>query len=301
MEKEGAMEDTEERKEDRPLNEERKPLEEKNAQFCKLLAVLNINEERTSHSSQNKFHASTSMPRFPPNIKKERGLSRKSSTSRTHPYETASSHTKCMYIKIIYIYIAERRLLLNEPGNIFGEAQKERNASMKNRTVRSEGRGINYRKPVTFGGEPVGEAIEGKYEEKKEGWSANKTNNIYEPTSLPFTRRERESESALPKDRLFLLQMPKTNPLKREGEGEDPTHYLPSGKIGKLRVHKSGRLSMKIGEYIYDVERGTHSMFSQELAGVDKESNQIHFLDTNIPKFVATPNYSYLLNNKYIY
>ena len=55
------------------------------------------------------------------------------------------------------------------------------------------------------------------------------------------------------------------------GEVGAPGSYLrqpavPSGKIGKLRIHKSGRVTMKIGEVVYEVGRGTPVGFPQLFA-----------------------------------
>ncbi|CCE64991.1 hypothetical protein TPHA_0J01700 [Tetrapisispora phaffii CBS 4417] len=66
---------------------------------------------------------------------------------------------------------------------------------------------------------------------------------------------------------------------------------LPTGNIGSLRIHKSGKISMKIGNVVMNVHRGAESTFLQDLIMVNKDDeepnvNVIGSIDTRI---VVTP------------
>jgi hypothetical protein len=59
----------------------------------------------------------------------------------------------------------------------------------------------------------------------------------------------------------MMFQMPKT--INTETEVKD---MEPGSHIGKMRVHKSGKVSLKIGEVVYDLDSGVIKNFAQEAA-----------------------------------
>ena len=45
--------------------------------------------------------------------------------------------------------------------------------------------------------------------------------------------------------------------------------HLPQGSVGQVRIHESGRVSMKIGDAIFDLLNSTPAAFLQELVVID--------------------------------
>ncbi|CDK25028.1 unnamed protein product [Kuraishia capsulata CBS 1993] len=78
------------------------------------------------------------------------------------------------------------------------------------------------------------------------------------------------------------------NPAGLEEVKKEPVKEV-SGRVGKLRVHKSGKVTMKIGDVILDVTRGGASTLVQEIVNVDHEKKQLHNLGFVQEKVIATP------------
>jgi DNA-directed RNA polymerase III subunit RPC4 len=82
-------------------------------------------------------------------------------------------------------------------------------------------------------------------------------------------------------NRLYHIQLPSVLPEFTAGEEEvmiiddddaDVTAVQqPSGRIGKLRLHKSGKITMKIGKIVMNVARGTDNSFLQDVVIYDKD------------------------------
>ncbi|CEP62562.1 DNA-directed RNA polymerase III subunit C53 LALA0_S05e08394g [Lachancea lanzarotensis] len=66
-----------------------------------------------------------------------------------------------------------------------------------------------------------------------------------------------------------------------------------SGNIGSLRVHKSGKLSIKIGNVVMDINRGAESTFLQEVVALDEraEERTVELLGQIVGKAVVTPRF----------
>ncbi|CAM9517075.1 unnamed protein product, partial [Chrysoparadoxa australica] len=131
--------------------------------------------------------------------------------------------------------------------------------------------------------------------------------NPMKPIHLPFSRRPDDGVVLGPepteaeKDELFFIQLPSvlpkilSNPSEETPPGvkqEDPSsseaaavepeadavnpfkHVLdgvPSGKLGKLRIRKSGKAELVIGDCIFEVSTGIQKDFYQEVVAVDLE------------------------------
>lgn len=52
-----------------------------------------------------------------------------------------------------------------------------------------------------------------------------------------------------------------------------------SGRIGSIRVHKSGRLSAKIGNVVMDISRGTETAFLQDAVTINQDSDAPPFAE----------------------
>ena len=89
--------------------------------------------------------------------------------------------------------------------------------------------------------------------------------------------------------------MSDSEPSSGAGQVEPP-------RIGKLRIHKSGKVVMRLqlpGQDSYvdlELNKGIHTNFYQELVSVNTASQDIHFLAPVQHKLVATPDLDSLLN-----
>lgn len=73
---------------------------------------------------------------------------------------------------------------------------------------------------------------------------------------------------------------------------------IPEGLIGKLRVHKSGKVKLHLGDIILDVSMGTPCGFVQELVSVRTHQviPQMVFLGHLSHRLVCTPDFQLLLS-----
>ncbi len=79
-----------------------------------------------------------------------------------------------------------------------------------------------------------------------------------------------------------------------------PLHKMPDGKIGNLKVYKSGKVKLVLGQdsqqqFQFNVDRGTDCHFAQELACVLPEESEVMFLGDVGKRMVVTPDVSSLL------
>ncbi|KAL1515623.1 hypothetical protein AB1Y20_002242 [Prymnesium parvum] len=88
---------------------------------------------------------------------------------------------------------------------------------------------------------------------------------------------------------------------------DDPAKKLASfadleeGELGTLRVHRSGKLSLQIGQFLLDVEPGTACSFEQTVVAMGMPNAAgaemaIHQLGRLEGRMVATPNLDHLLD-----
>ena len=83
---------------------------------------------------------------------------------------------------------------------------------------------------------------------------------------------------------MYLLHT--KNPLQH-------THTY-TGYIGKLRVHDSGRMTLKAGEVIYEVQPGLPCYFAQDVAALWPDKKQLCMLGKLNKKLVCLPEFSAL-------
>lgn len=79
---------------------------------------------------------------------------------------------------------------------------------------------------------------------------------------------------------LFFLQLPCSLPVLEGGI---------SGAVGKIRVHKSGKMTMKIGKVKFEVTRGGSTDFVQDLVLVDAENQRCYHIGNVKDKITAIP------------
>lgn len=91
--------------------------------------------------------------------------------------------------------------------------------------------------------------------------------------------------------KLMFVQLPPVLPKFKSSvkveEGAEPP--APSGVIGTLRVHRSGKWSMKIGDVEFDVSGGGSSNFTQEVIAIDDEKKECYHLGSIGEKIIGAP------------
>lgn len=110
-------------------------------------------------------------------------------------------------------------------------------------------------------------------------------------------------------DQVFLLQMPAILPslldpeeeVKRDDVGGQTSgpgsniSRLPDGRLGKLRIHKSGKVVMDIGGLPFCVNQGSDTFFSQDLACVCPLANEMISLGRISKRMVVSPDVDAML------
>lgn len=73
---------------------------------------------------------------------------------------------------------------------------------------------------------------------------------------------------------------------------------MPEGQIGSLVIYKSGKMKLKLGDTLLDIQQGMRSSFLEDVAIVDAESDEsrkIIELGHIVQKFVCVPDMDALL------
>ncbi|CAG9317506.1 unnamed protein product [Blepharisma stoltei] len=104
-----------------------------------------------------------------------------------------------------------------------------------------------------------------KKELEENTWITDADSDQYTPLTLPFFESEmNRSEEILDENRkvkenqLIFVQMPQALPIK---SSDGNLH----GKIGKLKVFKSGKMVLNIGDQLFEVMPGVQTSFYQEV------------------------------------
>eukprot|EP00747_Dinoflagellata_sp_TGD_P221472 gnl/TRDRNA2_/TRDRNA2_93308_c0_seq1.p1 gnl/TRDRNA2_/TRDRNA2_93308_c0~~gnl/TRDRNA2_/TRDRNA2_93308_c0_seq1.p1 ORF type:complete len:404 (+),score=70.84 gnl/TRDRNA2_/TRDRNA2_93308_c0_seq1:50-1261(+) len=118
-----------------------------------------------------------------------------------------------------------------------------------------------------------------------------------------------DQDNTLIENKQFLLQLPAVLPelrnpeedVKREqedaasaGAGATITRY-PDGLLGKLRIHRSGRVRMEIGGLPFCVDQGCDTFFQQDLACVCPLAGECIDLGPINQRMVLTPDIDTML------
>ncbi|OMJ70141.1 hypothetical protein SteCoe_31959 [Stentor coeruleus] len=206
--------------------------------------------------TKKKFLPNTSYVRVPKLV-----LRRKSS-------ELASERPRSSSISEIHQSLSSKVLKSHQ-------AQDPRNVIQ--RTIKK------YPAKVAFGLSAEEKAIKSieenqKKERKENNWLEQMDIDQYAPISLPFFENQDKNIKNIEENMLMIVQLPDTLPV--EGQG----------KIGKLRVYKSGKMEMVIGTQSFQVFHGVQSTFYQELASVS--DNKMCVLGPVSSQLVVAPNLS---------
>lgn len=107
-------------------------------------------------------------------------------------------------------------------------------------------------------------------------------------------------------DQIFFIQLPsalpigiptKTNVENSEILGFKSTiSHIPSGKIGKFQIYKSGKVKLKIGDTLFDVSSGMSCNFLQEVVMLSPELKKFFQLGEITKRMVCYPDISNTLS-----
>lgn len=99
----------------------------------------------------------------------------------------------------------------------------------------------------------------------------------------------------------MLFQLPSMFPVSTKADDcREDMSVLPEGRIGKLLIHKSGRVRLKMGDVLMDVNCGTPWPFHQQLVAINVREDGGHcvFLGNVKKRAICTLNISQLLQTE---
>eukprot|EP00923_Selenidium_pygospionis_P058443 GHVN01102560.1.p1 GENE.GHVN01102560.1~~GHVN01102560.1.p1 ORF type:complete len:255 (+),score=58.29 GHVN01102560.1:578-1342(+) len=70
---------------------------------------------------------------------------------------------------------------------------------------------------------------------------------------------------------------------------------LPEGKMGKVVIHKSGKVRMRVGSHVFDVNQGSDCDFAQEAGCLLPDNNEFVFLGRCSRRMIVVPDVSELI------
>jgi hypothetical protein len=155
--------------------------------------------------------------------------------------------------------------------------------------------------------------------EEYSGSLLDTTGDRCNPVRVPFEAVDQAIEEPLlpPEDELFLMQMPSlfptmvpptvegspvvptrsrrgAKPISSQSSHLSPTtgtpfSDIPDGRIGTLRIHKSGRAVLQIGTTAFEVSEGQLANFRTEIACVCPAEGEIILLGEANKRLVVSP------------
>lgn len=150
-------------------------------------------------------------------------------------------------------------------------------------------------------------SLQDRFDEKKTQPSRRKEEKKKEK-SLPLTSAQElflDNESNLLEEEMFFVQLPSLLPLQMKSsqttssgtlaasllsnDGDNKLSQYESGLVGKLQIHRSGKISMKIGDNKFEVLPGTQTKFLQELALLDMQTKSYHSIGSLTKRLIVTP------------
>lgn len=147
----------------------------------------------------------------------------------------------------------------------------------------------------------------------------NNSENIYSPNDSLFVGNKE----------MFLLQLPSELPInmvqssvaKKEESSDDSDNKksanvnnnnnnanttnnnsniksisnIEEGRIGKLKLFKSGKIKLQIGSYYYDIHPGTECSFLQQIMVVSPDTKQCYQLGDLHKQYICIPDFEKML------
>ncbi|BAM39832.1 conserved hypothetical protein [Theileria orientalis strain Shintoku] len=113
--------------------------------------------------------------------------------------------------------------------------------------------------------------------------------HVQMPNTLPSLNKQVETNDHLENGQLV------TNTVYQSSKIE----CLPSGKLGKLRIHKSGKINLHIDGHEFNFTKGSSSTCKQQVCCHLEKNNEFLFLGNFHNRFVVSPDLSDLSANHY--
>ena len=124
-----------------------------------------------------------------------------------------------------------------------------------------------------------------------------------------------EESGQVSDSRLFVVQLPPVLPKTMQKQDEVdyrdvglsakkapvtrtqgcPLEWLPEGQVGKMRIHKSGKVSMEVNGVRFIVQPGTKCSFAQQVAVIDVEKESFTVLGNVRNTMLVVPDYEDIL------
>ncbi|PKI38980.1 uncharacterized protein LOC116215905 [Punica granatum] len=110
---------------------------------------------------------------------------------------------------------------------------------------------------------------------------------------------------------MFFIQLPPSLPMMKRSassEGEEITESskssrkgcklddLPAGFMGKMLVHRSGAIKLKLGDSLYDVSVGSNCVFAQDAVAMNIEDKHCCVVGELNKRAVVTPDVDSILD-----
>eukprot|EP01068_Selenidium_serpulae_P003442 Selendium_serpulae@DN3064_c0_g1_i1.p1 len=64
---------------------------------------------------------------------------------------------------------------------------------------------------------------------------------------------------------------------------------LPDGRLGKIQIHQSGKVKLKMGNHVFDVNQGSECNFAQEVGCHLESNNEFIFLGKCSRRIMLVP------------
>ncbi|KDO27173.1 hypothetical protein SPRG_07421 [Saprolegnia parasitica CBS 223.65] len=112
-------------------------------------------------------------------------------------------------------------------------------------------------------------------------------------------------------DDLFFIQLPTTlpatkddddapvKPANKDAEGlelfDNALNTMPSGYLGKIQIHKSGKAVLVLGDKTFDIAPAQPPTFYEELVSMDTKDRLLSHLGPVANHLVVTPDFESLL------
>ncbi|GBE60957.1 chromosome condensation protein [Babesia ovata] len=128
--------------------------------------------------------------------------------------------------------------------------------------------------------------------------------HIQMPNAMPHLDKERtlHEDTANRRDGRFAEN---TSRHATHQAPEDPQIYqtsrvdcLPSGRLGKLRIHRSGKIQLHVGGHVFNFAQGSRVSCKQQVGCLLEENDEFLFLGNYRKKFVVSPDFSAMWNKQ---
>lgn len=131
--------------------------------------------------------------------------------------------------------------------------------------------------------------------------------HIQMPSALPHLDKERTLQS----DQQGVqtsLNTRSTLSTTQDGAIDMPEEFLiyqtsrmsclPSGRMGKIRIHKSGKIKLHVGDHVFNFAPGNNVSCKQQVGCLLEENDEFLFLGNYHKKFVVSPDYLDMLRHQ---